>query len=218
MGRTLAELITAVTYKDFEPEADITTAVTEWLNDAYIELAENDFLCFSTSRKINTSSGDYTIHIANLPNYRKMRYVLGPENDIEWQDLPRVRRIIGNVPDSERDTGHPAIAWKEGDYIYLDPIPDNIYELLFFYFISPDRVTSGEFLIPPSKENLLVTYARAEYELRENNLEKYDRLKRQWENGIARWMLEDKDESEDSTDMITLQKEYNYRYRSRFKR
>jgi len=73
-NRTLDELIDAVVLKGHIARADIEDEIIEWLNDAYMELADLDLPCFETTASLLllADTMTYTISSAIADNVRKI--------------------------------------------------------------------------------------------------------------------------------------------------
>ena len=191
--RTIDELVTAVANRDHIAKADIEDEIKEWLNEAYMEIAEKVPSLFEKTATFDLSSGshDYTIS-DQISDFNEL---LGLDSDygpIVPQDPKRARLklysdIAGDGIDylSETDErAYPKVCWVIGDTLYVYPVPDSNYALTMYYTYTPDFVTAGYFDVPAANERLLITYAKAILDEREREWDSADSKRRKslWSN------------------------------------
>lgn len=220
MSRNFGELVDAVVLKDFEAESYIETEIKAWLNDGYMEIAARDLRCFRKKVSINitTASQKYAIATA-LPNYRKMIELWTSSGPIDY--IPEERAMANlyyGTDYSEWKEGAPATCWiEEEEYLYFYPKIDTSYTVYAYYYQVPDRMEDDgdTHLIPPHKEELLINYAKILYDFREKDWDAVDRQVAMFEAKLEQWEIKEQKITKTPSNIIELQKEYNYRLKGR---
>lgn len=209
------ELVTAVIQGDFEPSnaAGLVTAVKEWLNEAYLEIADRDLICFEKEEVLTLEAGitEYDL----FDDYRKMYNAFTEENGpIDIQDKRRFDYVRHHM-NLKTVTGPPKDGIVVGKKLQIHPIPDLEYALYCTYYHIPERMVADTdtHLIPGTKENLLIIFAQSKFKLREKDASGSKELKNEFEGKLMRWEIDDFHErSKDQVDILQLQREHYTRF------
>jgi len=220
--RELDDLIDAVALKGHIAKADIQSEIIEWLNEAYMELADLDLSCFETTASLTLLNGvsSYVISTAIGTNVRNLISIYSTEGIIDLIEPHRAKNIYFNNlsdPTSNSSSCYPNVAWEYHGSLYVDPTPDQSYSVYVDYFQIPVRITTltgagSTFLLPEHKEILLINYAKDLLDAREKDWDSSDRIKSDFLRKARKWEITDKKRYGRQTTLIELQRQYNETY------
>lgn len=221
--RELNSLIDAVVLKGHIKKADIQSEIIEWLNEAYMELADLDLACFETTAPLtlNTGISSYPISTAIAANVRNLITPLySTEGTIELVEPFRAKKLYYNLlsdPTYNSSPGFPNVAWEYEGILYFNSTPDQNYTAYVDFYQIPARITAltgagSTFLIPQHKEILLINYAKDLLDAREKDWDSADRIKTDFLRKARKWEITDKKRYGRQTTLIELQRQYNETY------
>jgi len=211
MAKTLRQLKEAVAGRDYEAQSDIDTRLGQWLNDGYAEMSEFDLKDFHKEDTITTLAGVYEYDLPS--DYRKMVNIK-PEGCqvIEFNIVTRYDRINYDPDNIER--GVPQFATIFGKKIYFTPTPDKAYTITVrYYHIPPELSDDSPTCLTRIRDIALVDYGTAMYNHLQKDYNAYREMMGKFYNKCNNWQLQDTDETEDSSDMMELQRQYEQRMR-----
>ena len=67
--------------------------------------------------------------------------------------------------------------------------------------------------IPRERDGLLLKFAKAMYDFRENDMDKYRQRMAEFEAELNQWLIDDFEQCEDTTDMTALERQYKEDWR-----